>query len=64
MSVRIAAVNGWEIHLREDRGFGVYDGHGLIAGPFATQQAAQNAARLLPRHRSVRDTVGPLEQSA
>lgn len=52
MSVQIASVHGWEIHRREDRGFGVYDSHGLIAGPFGTREAAVNAALLLPRHRT------------
>lgn len=64
MSIRIASVHGWEIHLREDGGFGVYDSHGLIAGPFGTRQAAYNAALLLPRHRSSYEQVAPLEQPA
>lgn len=51
MSVQIASVHGWEIHHRADGGFGVYDSHGLIAGPFGTKEAAFNAALLLPRHR-------------
>jgi hypothetical protein len=54
MSLPIASVQGWEIHRRDDGGFGVYDGHGLIAGPFGTRQAAVNAANLLPPHRTLR----------
>lgn len=64
MSIHIASVQGWEIHLREDGGFGVYDSHGLIAGPFGTRQAAHNAALLLPRHRSLRDDAARIDQPA
>jgi hypothetical protein len=42
-------VDGWEIHLRGDHGYGVYDEHGLIAGPFGTEAAAIQAAMLLPK---------------
>ena len=53
MSVRVASIRGWEIHQREDGSFGVYNGQGLIAGPFRTQQAAINAANLLPVPRPI-----------
>lgn len=62
MSVQIASVHGWEIHRREDRGFGVYDSHGLIAGPFGTREAAINAALLLPRHRPSPSLLAQAEQ--
>ena len=65
MSFRIASVHGWEIHRREDGGFGVYDSHGLIAGPFGTREAAVNAAMLLPPHRTTRDLMGqPAQHTA
>jgi len=64
MSLRIASVQGWEIHRRDDGSYGVYHANGLIAGPFGTQQAAFNAARLLPLPRSMRDMVGPLAQQS
>lgn len=43
-------VEGWEIHLRPDNGYGVYDSHGLIAGPFGTKGEAITAAMGLPKH--------------
>lgn len=64
MSVQIASVHGWEIHYREDGGFGVYDSHGLVAGPFGTREAAINAARLLPAHRTMASAAEPIRQSA
>lgn len=50
MQDRVALVDGWEIRPREDGGFGVYDAHGLIDGPYGTKEEAMNAASRLPRH--------------
>ena len=53
-------MDGWEIHYRDDGGYGVYDEHGLIAGPFGTKQAALQAALLLPKRTPDRtQTTGP-----
>jgi hypothetical protein len=43
-------VDGWEIHPRPDGGYGVYDAHGLIVGPFGTKNEALAAALQLPKH--------------
>jgi len=51
MSKIVDWVDGWEIRLRDDRGYGVYDEHGLVAGPFGTEEAAIQAALLLPKKR-------------
>lgn len=45
-------VGGWEILSRPDGGSGVYDSHGLVAGPFGTKAEAIQAALKLPRHPS------------
>lgn len=42
-------VDGWEVRLRDDHGYGVYDDHGLIIGPFGTESAAIQAALRLPK---------------
>jgi hypothetical protein len=42
-------VNSWEVRHRPDGGYGVYDDHGLIAGPFGTRTEALNAAMHLAR---------------
>ena len=44
-------VDGWEIHSRPDGGYGVYDSHGLVAGPFGRKEDALAAALQLPKHR-------------
>jgi hypothetical protein len=49
MSKIVDWVDGWEIRLRDDQGYGVYDEHGLVAGPFGTEEAAIQAALLLPK---------------
>jgi hypothetical protein len=49
MSETIDRVDGWEVRPRPDGGFGVYDLHGLIAGPFGTRAQAIAAALDLPR---------------
>lgn len=49
MSKIVDWVDGWEIRLREDGGYGVYDDHGLVAGPFGTEEAAIEAALVLPK---------------
>lgn len=56
MSEKVAWVNGWEIRPRPDGGFGVYDLHGLVAGPFGTREEAFEAAMKLPK--PARSTVG------
>jgi hypothetical protein len=53
MHDRVAWVDGWEIRPRDDGGFGVYDAHGLIAGPFGTKEQAITAASRLPRHAGI-----------
>jgi hypothetical protein len=42
-------VDGWEIRDRPDGAFGVYDAHGLLAGPFGTKEEAMKAALSLPK---------------
>lgn len=49
MNQTIDRVDGWEVRPRPDGGFGVYDLHGLIAGPFGTRSEAIAAALDLPR---------------
>ena len=48
MNEKVAWVNGWEVRPRPDGSFGVYDDHGLMAGPFGTVQDAIEAASQLP----------------
>lgn len=43
-------IDGWEVHSRPDGGYGVYDSHGLVAGPYGTRQQAIAAALQLPKH--------------
>ena len=43
-------IDGWEIHSRPDGGYGVYDDHGLVAGPYGTRQEAIAAALQLPKY--------------
>jgi hypothetical protein len=42
-------VDCWEIRLRPDGSFGVYDEHGLVDGPFGHREDAMAAALRLPR---------------
>jgi len=42
-------IDGWQVTERGDGGFGVYDEHGLIDGPFGTREGAIKAALLLPK---------------
>jgi hypothetical protein len=42
-------VDNWEIRYRPDGSFGVYDVHGLLAGPFGTKEEAMRAALGLPK---------------
>lgn len=60
MSSSNHAVNGWEIRRRDDGSFGVYDLHGLVAGPFGRRESAVNAALLLPKHPEPAATMHPL----
>ena len=53
MSYNVDWVDGWEIHSRPDGGFGVYDRHGLVAGPHGRKEDA--AALKLSKH-SVRSS--------
>jgi hypothetical protein len=48
---RIAWIDGWEVRERPDGSFGVYDDHGMIAGPFGNKYAAIAAAAQLPKPR-------------
>lgn len=42
-------INGWEIRPRPDGGFGVYDVHGMLAGPFGSKTEAMAVALQLPK---------------
>lgn len=42
-------IDGWQVIFRDDGGYGVYDEHGLIDGPFGTRQRAIRAALSLPK---------------
>jgi hypothetical protein len=44
-------INGWEVRLRADGGYGVYDYHGLVDGPFGRREEAMAAALRLPKPR-------------
>lgn len=50
MSHYVDWVDGWEIHSRPDGGYGVYDSHGLVAGPYGRKEDALAAALRLPKH--------------
>ena len=53
-------VDGWEIRQRADGGFGVYDAHGLVDGPYGRKVDAIRAALRLPKPSvPQRRTVGP-----
>ncbi|WP_423069050.1 hypothetical protein [Devosia sp. CN2-171] len=61
MSRLVDWIDGWEVRLRDDHGYGVYDSHGLVAGPFGTESAAIKAALLLPKPRMLKaeaDQIG------
>jgi hypothetical protein len=49
MNEAVDRVNTWEVRHRPDGGYGVYDDHGLIAGPFGTRTEALDAAMQLTR---------------
>lgn len=49
MNAAIDRVNIWEVRPRPDGGFGVYDDHGMVAGPFGTRNEALDAAMHLVR---------------
>jgi hypothetical protein len=53
MSKLVSWVDGWEIRRREDHAYGLYDEHGLVAGPFGTEAAAIRAALCLPKRPQV-----------
>ena len=42
--------DGWEVHGRLDGGYGVYDSHGLIEGPYGTMWEAIAAALRFPKY--------------
>lgn len=42
-------VNGWQVRQGRDSGFGVYDLHGMVAGPFGTREEALAEAIKLPK---------------
>jgi hypothetical protein len=50
---RTDLIDGWQVIDRDDGGYGVYDEHGLIAGPFGTREGAIKAALLLPKRDAV-----------
>jgi len=52
-------IDGWEIRLRPDGSFGVYDVHGMIAGPFGSKTEAMAAALLLTRNTGERRPEQP-----
>ena len=58
---KVAWIDGWEVRPRPDGSYGVYDYHGLLAGPFGTVTDAIVAARQLPRPAG---TMGALKPSA
>ena len=59
----ICWINGWEVHSRADHGFGVYDAHGLVAGPFGTKEGAMQAAMHLPcAHPRKQESPPPLSE--
>ncbi len=49
MSIVLGIVDGWEVRSRDDGGFGVYDGHGMISGPHGSKAEALGAAMKLPK---------------
>lgn len=42
-------VDGWKITATGDGGFGVFDAHGMVSGPFGRREQAIAAALQLPR---------------
>lgn len=52
-------VDGLEIHSRPDGGFGVYDSHGLVAGPYGRKEDALAAALRLPKHSPAASESAP-----
>lgn len=48
-------VDGWRIVATGDGGFGVFDDHGMLAGPFGRREQAMAAALKLPRPVRPRD---------
>ncbi len=63
MSQHADFVDGWEIHSRPDGGFGVYDSHGLVAGPYGRKEDAIAAALRLPKHRSSVAKIADFQRS-
>jgi hypothetical protein len=57
MSRDVDWVDGWEIHARPDGGYGVYDAHGMVLGPFGTKNQAIAAALQLPKHSMTAPTA-------
>ena len=62
MSKIVDWVDGWEIRLRDEQDYGVFDEHGLVAGPFGTEEAAIEAALMLPK-REQWDAARPAPES-
>ena len=52
-------IDGWEIHSRPDGGYGIYDSHGLVAGPYGTKRDAIAAALQLPKHKPQKSNDRP-----
>lgn len=53
-----AWVDGWHVRQRADGSYGVYDGHGLLAGPYGDEQSALAAALALPHPAGHKARVG------
>ena len=51
-------INEWEIRLRPDGSFGVYDVHGMVAGPFGSNTEAIAVALQLPKDGRYQAAVG------
>ncbi|HVW93785.1 MAG TPA: hypothetical protein VHB74_14420 [Devosia sp.] len=52
-------VDGWRIAATADGGFGVFDEHGMLAGPFGCREQAIAAALKLPRPERRPADMGP-----
>lgn len=51
MNREIDWIDGWEVRQGADGTYGVYDQHGMVAGPFEEREKGIKAAMALPRNR-------------
>jgi hypothetical protein len=58
MEKETAWVDGWHVRQRPDGSYGVYDSHGLLAGPFGDERSALQAALGLPHPAGHKVRVG------